>query len=127
MKNDEVGIELAIGLGEGFSFNTEGSPYYLTFNKTTKKVEIKEFGNYSFETQADDTSSKPVNVRIGSTKRSRIDYQDSRYLIDEEELLKIGVDIGEIALTVHEYYKQPQCVKGLLYKNDIYLINTNNI
>eukprot|EP00826_Nyctotherus_ovalis_P035776 TRINITY_DN3103_c0_g2_i1.p1 TRINITY_DN3103_c0_g2~~TRINITY_DN3103_c0_g2_i1.p1 ORF type:complete len:255 (-),score=61.07 TRINITY_DN3103_c0_g2_i1:114-878(-) len=116
---EEVNIELAIGLSEGFSLNADATPYCLRFDKFTKKVEIKEFGNFSFEIQADEVSSN-------STKRSRIDYLEPKYLIDEEELLKLGATLGEIALVIQEHCKHPQRIKGAVHENDIYLIQSKD-
>lgn len=116
----EVSIELAIGLGEGFLLNADATPYCLTFDKFTKKVEIKEFGNFSFEIHADEASSN-------SMKRSRINYLEPKYLIDEEELLKLGAVLGEIALAVQEHCKHPQRIKGAVCANDIYLIQSKDL
>jgi phosphoenolpyruvate synthase/pyruvate phosphate dikinase len=120
-----VSIELAFGLGEILtSAIEEGNPYRLIFNKTTRKVTISEFANFSFGILPDFTSSNSSYSILDEGKRSRIDYTMVKYSKDEEELIKIGGRLGEIAILIEEYCKSKQDIEGVIHEDIIYIVQT---
>jgi len=44
--------------------------------------------------------------------------------MDEEELVKLGMRVGEIATVIEDCYKESQDIEGAICGDDIYIVQT---
>ena len=90
---DEVYIELAVGQGETLaSANQQGTPYRVIYNKTSKKVKIVSFANYSFGLFSEKKSIDLV--------KKRVDYSQISFTKDISSLEQFSNQLGQIATKI---------------------------
>jgi phosphoenolpyruvate synthase/pyruvate phosphate dikinase len=92
---NQVYIELAVGQGETLaSANQTGTPYRLTYDKTTKECKIVSFSSYSFGLFASGAQQDLV-------KRC-LDYSKIPFTQDHESLKCLGAELGKIACAIEK-------------------------
>lgn len=91
-KNEnEIYIELAIGLGETLAqSNQKGAPYRLIYNRKDEKIKILNLSSYNYELE-----KKTNNVKI-------IEYRKENLTISEEFINNVGITLGKIGIMIEE-------------------------
>ena len=88
---DEIYIELAIGLGETLAqSNQKGAPYRLIYNRKEEKIKILNLSSYNYELE-----KKTNNVKI-------IEYRKQKLTINEEFINDVGITLGKIGIMIEE-------------------------
>jgi len=109
-------VEIAMGLGETLaSANEPGSPYRLSYNQKTKKIEILSMANYTFSLQS--TQHKGL-------EKNRLDYSNLAFSKDEKYLQSIGNQLAAIANYLEHQLGKPQDVEGCFSHDTIYIVQT---
>jgi phosphoglucan,water dikinase len=103
---DEILIELAVGLGETLASCLEaGSPYRLIYRKKDDATEMLSFADYSF-------ASRPG--RSGGTVRERVDYSKIPFSRDDNFREKMARTIGKAGLFTERAWGKPLDIEGLV-------------
>jgi phosphoglucan,water dikinase len=111
---DEILIELAVGLGETLASGREpGSPFRMAYHKKTGDIEILSFANYSFLLRPADH---------GGTVRERVDYSAISFSGDDDFRRKLAIHLGEVGGLVERAFGKPMDVEGLVRNETIYLV-----
>jgi phosphoglucan,water dikinase len=98
-KNEnEIYIELAIGLGETLAqSNQKGAPYRLIYNRKEDKLNILNLSSYNYELE-----KKTNKVKI-------IEYRKQDLTINEDFINKVGKTLGKIGITIEENVSNNNC------------------
>ena len=89
---NEVYIEMAVGQGETLaSANQAGTPYRLTYSKTSKKVEILSLSSYSHGLFAS---------KDGDLVKRNLNYSSLNL-----DLQKLGAQLGEISVHIEKGFE----------------------
>ena len=91
-KNEnEIYIELAIGLGETLAqSNQKGAPYRLIYNRKEDKLNILNLSSYNYELE-----KKTNKVKI-------IEYRKQDLTINEDFINNVGKTLGKIGIAIEE-------------------------
>ena len=91
-KNEnEIYIELAIGLGETLAqSNQKGAPYRLIYNRKEDKLNILNLSSYNYELE-----KKTNKVKI-------IEYRKQDLNINEDFINNVGKTLGKIGIAIEE-------------------------
>jgi len=139
--NDEIFIEMAVGLGETLaSANQKGSPYRLIYSKKNDSINIVNFSSFAFEYCVDIEENKENNNINNSSKivniNKRVLYKNKKLSNDEEFITNIGIILGRIGVIIEENLNRetekdkkegnisPQDIEGAYAKNSIYIVQT---
>jgi len=117
----QVYIELAIGQGETLaSANQSGTPYRLTFDKKTGKVQVVAFASYSYGLFANQLSR-------GLAKRC-VDYSQIPFHKNPADLMSLGAHLGEVACLIEKRFGgEPQDIEGCIDgANETYIVQSRN-
>ena len=88
---NEVYIELAIGLGETLAqSNQKGAPYRLIYNRKNGSLTILNLSSYSYELER-----KTSNIKI-------IEYRNEELTKSEEFINNVGKRLGKIGIMIEE-------------------------
>ena len=98
-KNEnEIYIELAIGLGETLAqSNQKGAPYRLIYNRKEDKLNILNLSSYNYELE-----KKTNKVKI-------IEYRKQDLTINEDFINNVGKTLGKIGITIEENVSNDNC------------------
>ena len=88
---NEVYIELAIGLGETLAqSNQKGAPYRLIYNRNNDSLNILNLSSYSYELER-----KTSNIKI-------IEYRNEDLTKSEEFINNVGKRLGKIGIMIED-------------------------
>ena len=88
---DEIYIELAVGLGETLAqSNQKGAPYRLIYNRKEDKIDILNLSSYNYQIER-----KTNNIKI-------IEYRNIELTKNEEFITNIGKTLGKIGINIEE-------------------------
>ena len=88
---DEIYIELAVGLGETLAqSNQKGAPYRLIYNRKEDKIDILNLSSYNYQIER-----KTNNIKI-------IEYRNTELTKNEEFITNIGKTLGKIGINIEE-------------------------
>lgn len=91
-------MELALGQGETLaSANQSGTPYRLTYQKNTGKVDIVSFSSYSYALYADKSSNNLVKKCTDNSQNEF--YKNPKYLVS------LGQELGQIACEIEKQFE----------------------
>ena len=98
-KNEnEIYIELAIGLGETLAqSNQKGAPYRLIYNRKEDKLNILNLSSYNYELE-----KKTNKVKI-------IEYRKQDLTINEDFINNVGKTLGKIGIAIEENVSNDNC------------------
>ena len=98
-KNEnEIYIELAIGLGETLAqSNQKGAPYRLIYNRKEERVNILNLSSYNYELE-----KKTNKVKI-------IEYRKQDLTINEDFINNVGKSLGKIGILIEEKVSSDNC------------------
>ena len=98
-KNEnEIYIELAIGLGETLAqSNQKGAPYRLIYNRKEDKLNILNLSSYNYELE-----KKTNKVKI-------IEYRKQDLTINEDFINNVGKTLGKIGIAIEENVLNDNC------------------
>ena len=98
-KNEnEIYIELAIGLGETLAqSNQKGAPYRLIYNRKEDKLNILNLSSYNYELE-----KKTNKVKI-------IEYRKQDLTINEDFINNVGKTLGKIGIAIEENLSNDNC------------------
>lgn len=109
--SEEAYIEMTYGLGETLaSGDQRGSPYRLTYNKSTRVLTTLALASYSF-------SLMPSSSGI---ERIRMDYSTE----DLTEVQRLGGLIGQVSAALETELQCPQDIEGVVAEDQIWLVQT---
>ena len=57
-------------------------------------------------------------------ERNKIDYTLIKYTKNNDELIKIGKTLGEIAVIIENHYKVSQDIEGAIYQDNVYIVQS---
>ena len=98
-KNEnEIYIELAIGLGETLAqSNQKGAPYRLIYNRKEDKLNILNLSSYNYELE-----KKTNKVKI-------IEYRKQDLTINKDFINNVGKTLGKIGIAIEENVSNDNC------------------
>ena len=98
-KNEnEIYIELAIGLGETLAqSNQNGAPYRLIYNRKEEKLNILNLSSYNYELE-----KKTNKVKI-------IEYRKQDLTVNEDFINNVGKTLGKIGIAIEENVSNDNC------------------
>lgn len=115
--NDEVYIELAVGLGETLaSGEMPGTPYRMICSKRTGSVRMTAFASFSRAVWPDPEGEGVFHQIVDY---SRIELSQNKELRD-----RLGMRLGAVGRFVEEALGRPQDIEGLLRGETIYLVQS---
>jgi phosphoglucan,water dikinase len=114
--NQEIYVELAVGLGETLaSAAVPGSPYRMVCHKTSGEVRLLAFANISYAIEP------CLNTGI---KRTLLDYSMIRFSTDREFAKGVGGRLAAIARFVENARRYPQDVEGAVVGDRVFLVQS---
>jgi phosphoglucan,water dikinase len=113
---EEVYVELAVGLGETLaSASARGTPYRLICNKTSGEVQTLAFANFSHALRADSSAG---------AKRELLDYSQVALSRDAGKRQELGGRFVAIGKRIEEAFQKPQDIEGAVVAEKIYLVQS---
>ncbi len=113
---DEVYVELAVGLGETLASGAvKGTPYRLICNKKTHDVRTLAFASFGFAI---------VPAPTGGVCQKRIDYSMVPLSTNTDTRHKLGNRLATIGQLVEESFGKPQDIEGAILGDDVYLVQS---
>jgi phosphoglucan,water dikinase len=110
--NNEVYIEMAIGLGETLaSANQRGSPYRMIFNKIEKSSTITNYASFQYALK-------------NGENLERISYKNVSFSNSDEIFKNVIMQLGLVSMQLEKEFDGPQDVEGGIYKSKIFLVQT---
>jgi len=106
--NNEVFIEIAVGLGETLaSANQKGSPYRLIYSKKSNQIKIVNFSSFPFAYEIKYEENKihlKNNTSINKIeyKHRSISYRSEKLSNDENFIINIGIVLGRIGVLIEQ-------------------------
>ena len=95
---NEIYIELAIGLGETLAqSNQKGAPYRLIYNRKEENVKILNLSSYNYELE-----KKTNKVKI-------IEYRKQDLTVNEDFINNVGKTLGKIGIAIEENVSNDNC------------------
>lgn len=113
---DEVYVELAVGLGEALtSGKIPGVPYRMVCNKHTGSVCMLAFASFSYAIWPGPS---------GNLIQKTVDY--SRIGLSKDKVFRnrMGGHLGAVGRFVEDSFGMPQDIEGLVLKDKIYLVQS---
>lgn len=116
MPAGEVSAELALGQGETLASGARGTPWRLSFNKNTKKVETLAFANFSQALVLSVPPQRKVQVAeptggLGLGRRVAR-YSLARLSNDDTFRESVGQKLGEVGIFLEKQFGKPQDIEG---------------
>lgn len=113
---DEIYVELAVGLGEALtSGKIPGVPYRMVCNTRTGSVCILAFANFSQAIWPGPS---------GNLIQETVDYSSIGLSTDKAFRNRLGGHLGAIGRFVEDSLGMPQDIEGLVLKDKIYLVQS---
>ncbi|HID96917.1 MAG TPA: hypothetical protein EYP57_01815, partial [Thermodesulfobacteriaceae bacterium] len=113
-RDDEVYMELAVGLGEVLASGAvTGSPYRLIWNKKTDLVTVLAFADLSLSFLPDEN---------GEIRREKIDYTEIRLTTSRKFRNQTAGRVGAASLFIEKALGLPQDIEGCLSGADLIVL-----
>jgi phosphoglucan,water dikinase len=114
--NQEVYVELAVGLGETLaSAAVPGSPYRMICHKTSGDVRVLSFATFSY------AFGPGLNTGLD---RRLLDYSKVRLSTDREFVRELGGRLVAVARFIENTFSCPQDVEGAVVGNCVFLVQS---
>lgn len=116
--------EIAPGIGETLASGTQGTPWRLTINKKTGKVETTAFANFSSMLLPKAHHDEEWSVE-GKVMTKVADYSTLALSVDDENRELLGkrlLSVGEVL--EKEFGGIPQDIEGAVVGNELYIVQS---